>query len=53
MTFKILDQATVGGYNLAEKDMIALRCKMRVAFAVANPIQIGIAGGYPFAVLDA
>jgi len=26
---------------------------MRVAFAVANPIQIGIAGGYPFAVLDA
>ncbi len=52
MTFKILDQATVGGYNLAEKDMIAIRCKMRVAFAVANPITPEASGGYPFAVLS-
>lgn len=53
MTFKLLDQATVGTYNLAERDMIALRCKMRVAFAVANPLQIGVTGGYPFAILAA
>lgn len=52
MTFKILDQATVGGYNLAEKDMIALRCKMRVAFAVSNPLTPEATGGYPFAVLS-
>lgn len=52
MTFKLLDQATVGGYNLAEKDMIALRCKMRVAFAVANPLTPEATGGYPFAILN-
>jgi HK97 family phage major capsid protein len=52
MTFKILDQATVGGYNLAEKDMIAIRCKMRVAFAVANPLTPEASGGYPFAILS-
>jgi len=52
MTFKVLDQATVGGYNLAEKDMIAIRCKMRVAFAVANPLTPEATGGYPFAVLS-
>ena len=52
MQFKILDQATVGGYNLAEKDMIALRCKMRVAYAVAAPYTLeGGANAYPFAVL--
>lgn len=52
MTFKLLDQATVGGVSLAEKDMIALRCKMRVAFAVANPLTPEAAGGYPFAILN-
>ena len=32
--------------------MIALRCKMRVAFAVAAPFTLeGGAGAYPFAVL--
>lgn len=52
VTFKILDQATVGGYNLAEKDMIALRAKLRVAFAVAAPYTLeGGANAYPFAVL--
>lgn len=53
MTFKILDQATVGGYNLAEKDMLALRCKMRLAFQTASPVNPeGGAGAYPFAVLS-
>lgn len=52
MTFKLLDQATVGTLNLAERDMIALRCKMRVAFAVATPANPEAAGGYPFAVLS-
>lgn len=52
MTFKLLDQATVGNLNLAERDMIALRCKMRVAFAVATPVNPEAAGGYPFAVLS-
>lgn len=52
MTFKLLDQATVGGINLAEKDMIALRCKMRVAFAVSNPLTPEAAGGYPFAIMS-
>lgn len=52
MTFKILTEATVGGYNLAEKDMIALRCKMRIAFAVDTPLTLeGGADGYPFAIL--
>lgn len=52
MTFKILDQATVGGYNLAEKDMIALRVKFRVGFAVATSVNPEAADGYPFAVLS-
>lgn len=54
MTFKILSEATVGTLNLAERDMIALRCKMRVAFQVADPTTIeGGASAYPFAILDA
>lgn len=52
MTFKILDQATVGGYNLAEKDMLALRVKFRPAFQVAQPANLIAASGYPFAVLS-
>lgn len=53
MQVKVLDQATVGGLNLAERDMIALRFKMRVAFQVARPLmkETG-ATGYPFAILD-
>ena len=49
---KLLDQATVGGINLAARDMVALRFKFRVAFATAVPL--GLDGGedrYPFAVL--
>lgn len=56
VTFKILDQATLGTgenqINLAERDMIALRCKMRVAFQwAAVPTRDNPSGGFPFAVL--
>lgn len=49
---KLLTEATVGGINLAERDMVALRFKFRVGFAVATPITPdGGASAYPFAVL--
>lgn len=51
MQVKLLTEATVGPYNLAERDMIALRFKFRVGFAVANPITPEATGGYPFAIL--
>lgn len=52
LTFKILDQATVGDYNLAEQDMVALRAVMRVGFAVPVPAshEAGTSR-YPFAVI--
>lgn len=54
VTYKILDQATVGSLNLAERDMIAIRAKIRVAFQVADPTTIaGGTSAYPFAVLGA
>ncbi|GAA0860185.1 hypothetical protein GCM10008916_25400 [Clostridium nitritogenes] len=34
--YEILDQATVGGLNLAEKDLIAVKCTMRMGFEVVN-----------------
>ncbi|WP_407316648.1 phage major capsid protein [Isoptericola halotolerans] len=37
VTVKFLDQATVGGINLAEKDMVALRFKARFAYVLGNP----------------
>lgn len=55
MQFKVLSEATVGGINLAERDMVALRCKMRVGFQVAVPLSIEVASSpnrYPFAILD-
>jgi HK97 family phage major capsid protein len=53
VTVKLLDQATVGGINLAERDMIGLRAKMRVAFAVAAPPNPEASEDpYPFAVLQ-
>lgn len=48
---KLLDQATIGGINLAEKDMVALRFKFRVAFATAFSTAGGEVTDYPFAVI--
>ena len=50
---KLLDQATVGGINLAERDMVALRFKFRVGFATAwsNARPGGEETDYPFAVI--
>ncbi|MDM7488716.1 phage major capsid protein [Rhodococcus sp. CSLK01-03] len=36
ITVKFLDQATVGGINLAERDMVALRIKARFAYVLGN-----------------
>lgn len=51
MQVKLLDQATVGGINLAEQDMVALRFKFRVAFATAYSTAGGSSTDYPFAVI--
>lgn len=51
MQVKLLDQATVGGINLAEQDMVALRFKFRVAFATAFSTAGGDVTDYPFAVI--
>lgn len=48
---KLLTEATVGGINLAEKDMVALRFKFRVAFATAFSTAGGAITDYPFAVI--
>lgn len=48
---KLLTEATVGGINLAERDMVALRFKFRVAFATAFSTAGGEATDYPFAVI--
>lgn len=36
ITYEILDQATVGEINLAEQDLIAVKCTMRFGFNVIN-----------------
>lgn len=36
VTVKFLDQATVGGINLAERDMVALRLKARYAYVLGT-----------------
>lgn len=60
ITYKFLDQATVGGVSLAERDAVALRFKMRVGFQTAQSITRSntTAGtpptthiAYPFATL--
>lgn len=48
---KLLDQATVGGINLAERDMVALRFKFRVAYSTAYSTAGGAVTDYPFAAL--
>lgn len=59
-TFKLLDQAVITDdsgnivYNLPQQDMVALRIKFRVAFAMANPVTYDNSNDttrYPFAVL--
>ena len=60
ITYKLLSEAVIQDntgaiiYNLAQQDMVALRIKARLAFAVPNPINYSqgtAANRYPFAVL--
>lgn len=60
MTYKILTEAIIQNtdgtiaYNLAQQDMVALRCVMRLGVQIANPITRANATAstrYPFAVL--
>lgn len=51
ITVKFLDQATVGGINLAEKDMVALRFKARYAYVLGNVLQSNGALGEPVAAV--
>lgn len=58
MTYKVLDQAVISDstgkiiYNLAQQDMVALRCVMRLGWQLPNPVTaIGGESRYPFAVL--
>ena len=49
---KRLTEATVGNLNLAEQDMVALRVKTRLGFAILVPKGLGqTATPFPFAVL--
>ncbi|QJD50046.1 major capsid protein [Microbacterium phage Zada] len=48
---KLLTEATIGGINLAEKDMVALRFKFRVAYTTAFSTAGGEVTDYPFAVI--
>lgn len=60
MTYKVLDQAVITDgegniiYNLAQQDMVALRCVMRLGWQLPNPVT-KLNGNddtrYPFAVL--
>ena len=52
VSVKLLTEATVGGINLAERDMVALRFKFRVAFATAYSLAGKGATAYPFAVVE-
>lgn len=61
MTYKVLDQAVIQNddgsiaFNLAQQDMVALRCVMRIGFEVLEPINTRNAKNenrYPFAVLQ-
>jgi HK97 family phage major capsid protein len=59
ITFQIFDTGVISDddgkvvYNLLQQDMVAMRAVMRVAWQVANPIDIDrpYGTGFPFAVL--
>lgn len=52
LTAKRLDQATIGTFNLAERDSLALRVKTRLAFAILAPKMLGQSGTpFPFATI--
>ncbi|MDD6488894.1 MAG: phage major capsid protein [Clostridia bacterium] len=59
ITYKVLDQAVISDgegkiiYNLAQQDMVALRCVMRLGWQLPNPItQLNqTENRYPFALL--
>ena len=54
ITTKFLDQATVGGINLAERDMVALRFKARYAYVLGNTVTAaGTPAAPAAAVIDA
>lgn len=53
ITYKVLTEATVGGINLAEKDMVALRVKMRMGWEVATNATRLASDPVPFAVVAA
>ena len=59
LTFKVLSEAVIQDpatgdivYNLAQQDMVALRCVMRLGWQVPNPLNsVGGDNRFPFAVL--
>lgn len=60
ITYKVLSEAIIQNpdgtiaYNLAQQDMVALRCVMRLGVAVANPLTKANSDSktrYPFAIL--
>lgn len=60
ITYKLLTEAVIQDaagtilYNLAQQDMVALRCVIRVAYATPNPVtrmQANRAQSFPFGVL--
>lgn len=60
MTFQIFDTGVISDddgkvvYNLLQQDMVALRAVIRIAWQVANPVDIDrdYGTGFPFAVLQ-